>query len=208
MSPTLSLKSACQGTLDYYTTHAKEYCESTLHLDLHEIYEKFLKELAPGAHILDAGCGSGRDTKAFLERGYRVTATEASPRLAQFATEYTNQPCEIVIFQDMEFERAFDGIWACASLVHIPKSDIYNVLSRFTRALKSGGILYVSLKEGEGERVASDGRFFSDYTAHDFRAILGRFLELREIAFWKTEEVRSHTHRQPWLNFLLRKVQE
>jgi SAM-dependent methyltransferase len=194
------------ATVGYYDTHAQEYCEWTSQLDLNEVYERFLKELAPGAHILDAGCGSGRDTKVFLARGYRVTAIEASTELARLATAFTHHPCEILFFQDMVFQDEFDGIWACASLLHIPKSDVEDVVARFVRALKSGGISYISLKEGDGERVAEDGRFFSDYTAESFRKVVAQFRQLYELEFWKTEDVGSHAHRQPWLNFLIRKI--
>lgn len=194
--------------MDFYETQAEEYCESTVHLDLHELYEPFLIELSPGAHILDAGCGSGRDTKAFLERGYRVTAIDASPELVRLATRFTGHPCQVLAFQEMEFREEFNGIWACASLLHIPKAEMKDVMTRFVRALKSDGVFYISLKEGEGERVAEDGRFFSYYTADSFRKLLAQFPALREIAFWKTKEMRSRTYRAPWLNFLLRKVKE
>jgi SAM-dependent methyltransferase len=193
------------GTVNYYDAHAPEYCESTRHLDLHEVHERFLRELASGAHILDAGCGSGRDTKAFLSRGYQVTAIEASTELARLASVFTNHPSEILLFQNMEFHEEFDGIWACASLLHVPKTEMKDVLERFVRALKPGGVFYMSLKEGEGERVAPDGRFFNDYTARSFRDIFAGSSRLHELAFWKTDEIRSQTHPQPWLNFILKK---
>ena len=202
------MKSSCLSTLDFYDTHAQEYCKSTVHLDLHELYEPFLKELSPGAHILDAGCGSGRDTKAFLERGYRVTAIDASPELARLATIFTGHPCENLSFQEMKFREEFDGIWACASLLHVPKSEMNDLMPRFIQALKPGGVFYISLKEGEGDRVAEDGRFFSYYTADSFRELLARYPTLREIAFWKTEEIRSRKYCAPWLNFLLKKVEQ
>jgi SAM-dependent methyltransferase len=150
---------SCLGTTEYYDTHAKEYCESTVHLDLRDVYVPFLKQLAPGAHILDAGCGSGRDTKVFSERGFRVTAIDASAELARLAQSLTGRRCEVLRFQDMKFREEFDGIWACASLLHIPKGEMIDVLPRFIQALKPGGIFYISLKEGEGERIAEDGRF-------------------------------------------------
>jgi SAM-dependent methyltransferase len=195
------------GTVDYYDSHAQEYFKTTVNLDLRELYERFLKELSPGANILDAGCGSGRDTKAFLNRGYRVTSIEASPELARLATVFTAHSCGILLFQDMDFREEFDGIWACASLLHVPKHETKDVLFRFIQALKPGGIFYVSLKEGDAERVAADGRFFSDYTAESFRNIIAPFHQLRELAFWRTEEIRSRTHPQPWLNFLLKKIE-
>jgi hypothetical protein len=138
-----------------------------------------------------------------LDRGYQVTAVEASPELARLATAFTNNPCEILLFQEMNFREKFDGIWACASLLHVPKREMNDVIPRFIQALKVGGIFYISLKEGDGERVADDGRFLSDYTRDSFREILARFPALRELEFWKTEEIHSRTHCQSWLNFIL-----
>ena len=177
-----------------------------MQLDLHGFYEYFLEELDPGAHILDAGCGSGRDTKAFLDRGYCVTAIDASPEIARWARAFTGQPCRVLRFQEMEFREEFDGIWACASLVHVSKGEMADVMPRFIRALKPGGILCLSIKEGDGERIADDGRFFSDYSASSFRELLAMFPGLSEAGFWRSEEVRSSMCCQPWLNFLLKKV--
>src|SRR5439155_961832 len=136
---------------------------------LNELYEPFLKELAPNAHILDAGCGSGRDSKAFLDHGFIVTAIDASPQMAHAASTLTNQPCKVLSFQEMDFREEFNGIWACASILHVPKAEMPDVMKRFVTGLKPGGIFYISLKEGEGERIAEDGRFFNYYSAESFR---------------------------------------
>jgi len=202
---TSAMRPACANTMAYYDTHAEEYFNSSVNVDLHELYEPFFRELRKGAHILDAGCGSGRDTKAFLDRGYRVTAIDASPQLVRLATAFTGQPCEVLRFQEMEFREQFDGLWACASLLHVPKHELNNVMQRFVSALKSKGVFYISLKEGEGEHVAEDGRFFQYYTEDSFRAVLRGFPSLVEIAFWKTKEVRSSRHTELWLSFLLKK---
>jgi SAM-dependent methyltransferase len=85
----MQLSSATQ--IDYYEKNADEYRRSTVELDMSRIYQRVLHELNPGAHILDAGCGSGRDTKAFLQRGYVVTAFDGSPQMADFASKYTGR---------------------------------------------------------------------------------------------------------------------
>lgn len=202
---TTMLKSVSATTINYYDVHAKEYWDLTRHADLTDAYDRFLIALTPGAHILDAGCGSGRDTKVFRDRGYKVTAIDASSQLARLAAAYTNHPCEVLCFQDMVFHETFDGIWACASLLHIPKNEMRDVIPRFVQALKPGGLLYVSVKEGEGERIADDGRFFSDYSRASFEGLLEHFPTLSEIAFWQSEEIRNGNNRQPWLSFLLKK---
>jgi SAM-dependent methyltransferase len=199
------VKSASTTTQEYYDRHATEYCEATRNRDLGEIYDRFLEHLSPGAHILDAGSGSGRDTKIFLKRGYQVTAIDASPKLARLADEYTHHPCQVLRFQDLAFERTFDGVWACASLLHVPRNEMEDVLFRFGKALKPGGIMYVSLKEGEGELVAGDGRFFRNYTRSSFEELLTRVPQLHEIGYWKTDEVPTGNQTRSWLGFLLKR---
>ena len=205
-SQTSDTESYYLTTLTFYENRSQEYYKSTVDLDMHVLYDPFLRELPSGAHILDAGCGSGRDTKAFMERGYFVTAIDSSAKMAQLATAFTDQRCEVLSFQEMEFQKNFDGIWACASLLHVPKHEMDKVMHRFIQALNPGGIFYLSLKEGEGENIAEDGRFFNYYTADSSRKLLSSFPMLCEIAFWKTEEIRSRQHRSLWLNFLLKKL--
>jgi hypothetical protein len=106
----------------------------------------------------------------------------------------------------MQFREGFDGIWASASLLHIPKHDMYDVIPRFIRALKPGGIFYLSLKEGEEEGMADDGRFFCDYTRESLQEVFENFPSLHELAFWRTEEIQNGG-RQPWLNLLFRKTE-
>jgi SAM-dependent methyltransferase len=199
------MKRANAATVAFYDTKAHEYSESTISLDLQEIYKPFLQTLTPGAHILDAGCGSGRDTKFFLKNGYRVTSIDASPEMATLATQSAGQRCEALSFQEMPYKGEFDGIWACASLLHVPKGEMRDVLNRFARALKPSGVFYVSLKEGEGETLTDDGRFFRFYTADSFRGLVAKCPALQEISFWKTAEMRSLRHPEPWLNFLMAK---
>jgi SAM-dependent methyltransferase len=202
----VTAKSVLESTIKYYNANARAYSEQTLHVDLSHLYERFGRLLPPGAHILDAGCGSGRDTKAFLERGYRVTPIDASRELVRFASAYTRHPCQVLRFQDMAFQGVFDGLWACASLLHVPNEEIQDVLALMIKALKPGATLYISLKEGEGERIAEDGRFFADYTRESFERLLALFPSLSEIDFWKSAELTNGCAHQPWLSFLLKKM--
>jgi 2-polyprenyl-3-methyl-5-hydroxy-6-metoxy-1,4-benzoquinol methylase len=193
-------------TLAFYESQSERYARSTAHVDMEALYGPFLRELPRGGSILDAGCGSGRDTKAFAERGYRVTAIDASPTLVRRAAAFTEQQCKVLVFQDLAFRDEYDGIWACASLLHVPKRDVPDVLNRFTQALKPGGVLYISLKEGQGERTEEDGRFFNYYTADAFREVITGVATLRELPFCPTEEIRGCLNRGPWLNILLRRL--
>lgn len=199
------VKSPCTTSVEYYEAHAEEYCVSTVGLDMSSVHKRFLSELARGSHILDAGCGSGRDSKVFLQNGHTITAFDASPEMARFASTYTGQKCRVLCFQDVDFEQEFDAIWACASLLHVPKSEMASVLSLLIAALRNGGTMYVSFIQGEGERVSVDGRLYNSYTEKSLRELLEGMSMVGEITFWKSDEIPSSDQRAPWLNCLFKK---
>jgi 2-polyprenyl-3-methyl-5-hydroxy-6-metoxy-1,4-benzoquinol methylase len=199
------ISAAAMETIAFYDRNASRYFEETAYLHVQGLYEPFLNHVPVHGRILDAGCGSGRDTKAFSAKGYHVRAIDASEELVRLAAAFTSQHCELGTLQEIDYCEEFDGIWACASLLHIPKSQVCDVIARLIKGLKPRGVLYCSLKEGVGERVAEDGRLFSYYDARSFRKVLSCFQGLHELSFWKTEEMRSHHRRGPWLNFLLKK---
>lgn len=146
---------------DFYNRNASAFIDRTKNLDMEQLYRPFLSCLEPGARVLDAGCGSGRDIQAFTERGYRVIGVDLSKALVQFAREHTRQEVHHLALQEVTREEEFDGVWACASLLHIPELELPGVLQRLQRSLRSGGVMYMSFKYGQGEREL-DGRLFTD----------------------------------------------
>jgi SAM-dependent methyltransferase len=186
-------------TGDYYDRQAEAYRERTRACDLAPFYEAFLSRLPAGAHILDAGCGPGRDTMAFLARGFRVTAIDASAAMVEVATRVTGQPARVQRFQDIEQEAAFDGIWANASLLHVPVRDIDDVLARLARALVPGGLLHASVKVGDGERVAPDGRLFLDYSEASLRALFARCPALQLVSLETSPAQPGQLDDRAWL---------
>lgn len=189
-------------TLNYYDENSRHYFTSTKDIDLSEIYAVFLQELPEKAYILDAGCGSGRDSKYFIEQGYTVYAIDGSAQLAKLASEYIGQAVNCMTFEEIDMVQKFDGIWACASLLHVPRTQMFEVFQRFTRALKLGGIWYVSYKWGTEDRYV-DGRLFTDYDANTFTSFLSKFPQLEIVRLWKTEDSRKRGN--DWLNVILRK---
>src|SRR4051812_22250749 len=117
------------ANLRFYEAHARQYIEDTVNLDLSELQSVFMNNLRPGAHILDAGCGSGRDSAVFRASGFKVTAIDASPQMVRSASKMGIN-AKIMTFQEMTFDCEFDAIWACASLVHVPKAEILDVVAR------------------------------------------------------------------------------
>ncbi len=191
-------------TLNYYAENAADFAAGTVNVDFSSTQERFLTRLQPGASILDFGCGSGRDTKAFLVRGYRVTAADGSPELCKIASVFTGIPVRQMLFNELDDVEAYDGIWACASILHVPSAELPDVFRRMITALKPGGNIYTSFKYGtfEGER---NGRLFTDFTEKTFAAFLKQFPELTIEDQWISTDVRPGRSNEKWLNVILKK---
>jgi SAM-dependent methyltransferase len=191
-----------EDTIRYYDEHADEYVRNTVAVEMESLYGPFLNLIPDGGKILDAGCGSGRDTKAFLERGYEVVAIDASEAMAKAASNLTGLPASVLQIQDIKFQDEFDGIWACASLLHIPRAELDDVLCRFRRALRSAGVCYASFKEGKGDRV-EEGRLFTDFTQERLRDYIRSHTTFEIEHLWVAEDVRQRRNVR-WVNVLLR----
>jgi SAM-dependent methyltransferase len=173
----------------YYDEHARRYVEDTVDVDLGPLYGRFLAHVPPGGALLDAGCGSGRDARRFRAAGYRVEAFDASPAMAALAAEHCGLPVAVRRFQDVDWQGRFDGVWACASLLHVPRVELPDVLRRLARALKPGGVLYASFKHGRGEREHA-GRRFTDLDEAGLDALLRAVPGLALVERWVSRDVR------------------
>lgn len=195
------------ATIRHYDQNARAFFDSTRDVDMTPLYERFLPWVPAGGAILDAGCGSGRDTLAFRERGYRVTAFDASPELARLAETHTGQVVHVLRFEELEWQGAFDGIWACASLLHVPRGQLADAFGRLARALKPGGVLYASFKYGTGEHPRG-GRHFTDLDEAELSRVLARIPNLTVLDTWQTPDQRPGREAESWLNALLRKQED
>ena len=190
-------------TIRYYNKHAREYVGSTVNLNMGDLYHPFLDGLPKGGSILDLGCGSGRDTKTFLELGYNVTAVDASSQMVTATTHLTGQPAQQMQFQEIDFHETFDGIWACASLLHVPMKELGDVVVRLLAALRPNGIFYSSFKEGSGERMNGD-RLFVDFTEMGLGDLLKEQHCVANVRTWTTTDLRPG-RKQRWVNALAKK---
>ena len=205
-------------TISYYDKHAEEFCRETKDADMSFCRDKFLNLLERknnisnvenngrrNIHILDAGCGSGRDAKAFLDAGCQVTAMDASIKICEEAEKLLNKQVLRLSFEELIFRQEFDGIWECASLLHVSYKEIDDVLKRLWNALKKDGILYASFKYGDGERVVKE-RFFYDYNEVTLKELMIKNGFCIEDIFM-TQDVREDRKMERWINVLAGKCQ-
>ena len=191
--------------IGYYQQNAGTFCADTVEVDMTPLYRRFLRLLPEQARILDAGCGSGRDARAFAELAHQVAAFDASSALAALAERHAGQPVHCLRFQDMTWRDAFDGIWACASLLHVPSAELPDVMGRLRAALRPGGILYASFKYGSGERE-HNGRRFTDLDEPGLAGLLAQVSGLEPVETWTTGDLRPGRESERWLNTLLRRT--
>jgi cyclopropane fatty-acyl-phospholipid synthase-like methyltransferase len=190
------------ATLDYYNKHYKQFIESTLDLDMSELYEKFEKYLNPGDKVLDIGCGPGRDLKYFSLK-YKSTGIEPSEQLAYYASNYTQTRVEKTTINDFETDDKFNGVWACSSLLHLKLEELPGILCKISSLMTDNGAFYCSFKYGQfqGDR---NGRYFTDLKENDMKVLVkDSGLTIQEL--WITRDVRKGREDEKWLNCLLAK---
>lgn len=192
-------------TLDYYDQNSDAFVSGTVSADMTDTQTRFLACLPSKGTILDFGCGSGRDTKAFLEAGYQVDAIDGSEELCARASEYAGIPVKKMLFSELDAEDQYDGIWACASILHLPKKELLDALHKIVIALKAGGVLYASFKYGEFEGIRN-GRHFTDFTEESLKEFLVKVNGLQIKEMWATQDVRAERHDLKWINVLAAKV--
>lgn len=191
-------------TIEYYNKNAREFVENTANVEFHHMQNLFLDKLQDGAYILDFGCGSGRDTKYFLEQGYQVDAIDGSEELCRLASELTGIKVKHMYFHELLEVEKYDGIWACSSILHLGYDALVNVMKKMALAVKANGIIYTSFKYGtfSGER---NGRYFTDMTEETFNQLLKKVSELEIEERWITSDVRPGRGEEKWLNLILKK---
>lgn len=185
---------------NYYDVNAKEYIESTINCDMSFHYQKFLKYLPKTGKILDVGFGSGRDMIYFKSLGYEVEGIDTSIEFVKNMKEKgfnvkLESACEI------NYSAEYDGIWACASLLHIKRDKLEEVIIRCINALKENGILYCSFKYGDKE-VEIDNRYFN-YVNEEMMSKLLNKHNINTIDVYKTYDVRKDRKTEEWLNIIL-----
>lgn len=192
-------------SIEFYEQNAADFFERTVGIDMSAPRERFAALLPDGGRVLDAGCGAGRDTLAFHQAGFRVTAMEAAPALADLASTYTGLPVQVLTFQELTWREAFDGIWACASLLHVPRGQLADAVRRLRGALAPGGVIYMSFKLGRQDRHV-DGRLFTDLDEAGAGALLATVGGLELLQMTVEDSRKSHAVGERWLALTCRKT--
>ena len=188
-------------TLEYYDQNADSFVNTTQGVVFTEIQDLFLSFLPEGGKVLDFGCGSGRDSKYFLEKGFCVSACDGSAEMCKAASVYAGIEVKKMLFTDLCDKQVYDGIWACSSILHCDHESLKIVFAKMYDALKEKGILYTSFKYGTFEGMRN-GRYFIDLDEEGIQAYIGNFDVLKE---WISGDVRPGRENEKWLNVILRK---
>ena len=190
------------STIEYYNNNANEYFDSTLQVNLEEMYNRFMRYIPAGGSIMDLGCGSGRDVRWFIDHGYDAHGLDASEKLVKLSCKKLQIPIELGTIEAWITEEPFDGIWCCASIMHLDEEDIEQFFSNLKYNLKKNGVLFMSVKTEITTGNDSYGRFFRDFEEADIHELLSRHqgLSLREL--WYTKDKLSRDTFK-WLNILV-----
>ena len=193
-------------TIPFYDEHGQSFFDRTINANLNSLYDAFEKHLPENAHIFEVGCGSGRDAKAFIERGYRVTASDGSATMVKLAQEYLGQEVLHLTFDEIEFENEFDALWANACLLHVPMNDMQSVFQRLFKTLKRGGIWFTAFKLGQGEIISDDGRTFTFFDEKTMRDFVAQFNALEILEMTTCEDARPDHKGEYWLHVFMQKT--
>lgn len=190
---------------EYYEINAKQYAKGTFSADMSEQYKRFLPLLREQARILDVGSGSGRDACYFQKKGYQVAALEPSKNLCREIRKVFSGEIVCSDIQSYQPDQRFDGIWACASLLHLQEKEVLSFFEKINLYLNDNGIVYLSGKNGITTGETEDGRFFLEFT----EKLLGKILmvsgRMKLDQLWYTEDVRGRKDFR-WMNIILRMV--
>lgn len=204
MKPEQAGSMGMNTTIDYFNEKAEKQFHDAFTITARDNQDRFLSYLEPGSLILDFGCGSGRDSAYFMEKGYRVVPSDGSEGMCRLASEYLKMPVKCMEFNELDEENAYDGIFASASVMHLEYEKLLEVFPKMIRALKDNGILYVSFKYGTQDGYLGK-RYYTYMTEERFADMISLFPQLKaeESGIFGNEHPGQMDFR--WLYAVLRK---
>ena len=193
------------STIEYYNKNSKDYFNSTVNVDMISSYKDFLGLLPQGAKILDLGCGSGRDSLQFMKLGYDVTAVDGSLELAKRAAKLLGKEVIVSSFEELQLEDKYDGIWACASLLHLDNNALRDVLNKLYDNLNDSGIFYMSFKYGTSEFIDENNRYFNMFTEERLIKFIEENTKYNILQISGAEDSLGRINEVKWINVLCKK---
>lgn len=190
-------------TIDFYDNNSSLFIKNTQDLTFTKVEDEFLKYIPKNGRILDFGCGSGRDSKYFLGKGYEVDATDGSIAMVKAATKLTGLPIKHLMFNELDEHNVYDGIWACASILHCSKEELPDVINRMMIALKDDGVIYTSFKYGNTEHFRGE-RFYTDLNEDSIEELFEGH-NVKVIKKWTSKDIRP-SNPEKWVNIILQKI--
>lgn len=188
---------------NYYNENVNEFVSKVHHLEMTFLYGKFERLLQSNASILDVGSGSGRDSLYFHKNGYTVTSFDASEALVEFSRDFLDN-VHLATFESFESSELYDGIWACASLLHVDRFRIQIIIQKYIDMIKKEGVFYMSFKSCEYDYI-KDGRQFTCFTIDTLKSLVNKFNDIKIVDLFETQDVRDDRN-EVWVNIIIKKL--
>ncbi len=189
-------------TIRYYNERAEEFAQNTAEACPTESLRAFTDLLPDDGLVLDWGCGTGRDSRVLLNQGFLVVSTDASQTMCNLAHDLFRVRANCETFGELNAVCKYDGIWACASLLHVKLTRLPILLQKAHKALKPKGVLYASFKLGNFQGMR-DGRWYTDLDEPLLKQLVSPLFDIERV--WVSNDVRPACAHEQWLNCLLRK---
>jgi len=190
-------------SINYYNNNADNYINDTFYLSMSELMKEFLSYVGEGGTILDLGCGSGRDALEFQKRGYEVYAVDGSEEMIAHASKFLSDKAICATFSDFETNIRFNGIWALASLLHVPEKDMVFTLRKYRDLLSNEGVFLMSFKNRKNN-YEKDGRCFTCYTKEKLISLFSEVGSLDVIKFIDTVDIREGREDEKWISAIVK----
>lgn len=192
-------------SISYYNTYPEKFIQGTIDANMSKHHNRFVKYIKKDGSILDLGCGSGRDSLFFHNNGYQVTSMDGALKMVEHCKTILSNPVIHNSFEDYIPDRQFDGIWACASLLHVDRNHLSNIIKKYIAMLKKNGIFFMSFKDRAAD-FEKDGRYFTCFDKKGLIEFIRQYENIQILEVTETIDVRTLTTDQRWVSIIVKKV--
>ncbi|GGX57600.1 class I SAM-dependent methyltransferase [Saccharospirillum salsuginis] len=194
-------------TIRYYDENATRFTERSLEENVDDALSRFTSHLVDGTRVLEAGCGAGRDIEYFMSKGFEVEAFDASIEMCNIARERTGIDVKHQRFDEYNPNgKTFNGIWASASLLHVPFENLISIYNKLISTLDEGGVFYASYKYGSEDKISEkSGRFFIHMNEERFKRLMDSIPNVKIAHLWASHDNRAHRQHDKWMKTIIKK---